>query len=147
MIFYIKEKKLFLCPLDVLFLASITYCTYGMLWLKEATFFFREPLIILFSIIFFWVYKKFISNSKEDLYVSLEINLTSKNQLIIYSLGSIGVISFLLIYFYYGLEYFSLTKDLRYEYIKFTEVPRILSFVSMIGLFVAGLSNQQYYTL
>ncbi len=147
MIFYIKEKKLFLCPLDVLFLSASAYSIYGMFWLKEASLFFKEPLIVLSAVTGFWLYKKFISKSKEECYVSLEIELSSKNQFIIYSLGSLGIISFLLIYIYYGIEYFSLTKDLRYQYIKVTEIPRILSFVTMIGLFVASVANQQYYPL
>ena len=120
MIFYIKEKKLFLCPLDVLFVSALSYSIYGMFWLKNASLFFKEPLIILFSVTVFWLYKKFISNSSKDCYVSLEIDLSSKKQYIIYSLASLGIISFLIIYVYYGLEYFSLTKDLRYKYIKFS---------------------------
>ena len=147
MIFYIKEKKLFLCPLDVLFVSALSYSIYGMFWLKNASLFFKEPLIILFSVTVFWLYKKFISNSSKDCYVSLETDLSSKKQYIIYSLASLGIISFLIIYVYYGLEYFSLTKDLRYKYIKFTEIPRILSLVTMIGLFVASVANHQYYPL
>ena len=145
MIFYIKNKKLFLCPIDLLFISSIFYCVYGMLWLNEKILFFKEPLIILFSISFFWIYKKTLSNSKDQSYISLEITLDKKNFYMIYLIATVGIISFLIIYFFLGAEYFSLTKDLRYKYIKSTEVPRIISFVSMIGLFVSSVSNKQYY--
>ena len=145
MIFYIKEKKLFLCPIDLLFLSSIFYCGYGMLWLNEKYLFFKEPLIILFTISTFWFYKKIFSKSKNQSYISLEISLNKKEFVMIYFIATAGIISFLLIYLIIGLEYFSLTKDLRYKYIKITEVPRIIAFVSMIGLFVASVSNKQYY--
>ena len=146
MIFYIKEKKLFLCPLDVLFATTFLYCIYGMMWLSEKYLFFIEPLIILFSVSSFWIYNKFFSKSKESANVSLEITLSRNNFITIYSLACVGVLSFFLIYAYYGFEYFSLTKDLRYKFIKATEVPRILSFVTMIGLFIASVSNQQQFS-
>ncbi|MDB2710175.1 hypothetical protein N9Y12_04070 [Candidatus Pelagibacter bacterium] len=145
MIFYIKNKKLFLCPIDLLFISSIFYCVYGMLWLNEKILFFKEPLIILFSISFFWIYKKTLSNSKDQSYISLEITLNEKNFYMIHLIATVGIVSFLIFYFILGAEYFSLTKDLRYKYIKSTEVPRIISFVSMIGLFVGSVSNKQYY--
>lgn len=145
MIFYIKNKKLFLCPLDLLLVASIFYCGYGMLWLNEKYLFFKEPLIILLTILIFWIYKKIFSNSKDQSYISLEISLNKKDFSIIYFIATVGIISFLLIYIFIGLEYFSLTKDLRYKYIKTTEVPRITSFVSIIGLFLCSVSNTQYY--
>ena len=126
MIFYIKNKKLFLCPIDLLFISSIFYCVYGMLWLNEKILFFKEPLIILFSISFFWIYKKTLPNSKDQSYISLEITLNEKNFYMIHLIATVGIISFLIIYFILGAEYFSLTKDLRYKYIKSTEVPRII---------------------
>ena len=108
MIFYIKDKKLFFCPIDLLLISSIFYCGYGMLWLKEKYLFFKEPLIILLTISFFWIYKKFFSNSKDQSLVSLEISLNKKNFFMIYFVATAGVISFLLIYIIIGFEYFDL---------------------------------------
>lgn len=145
MLFYIKNKQLLLCTLDFLFIASIFYCGYGILWLDEKGLYFKEPVIIILTITSFWIYKKFFSNSKDEQYVSLEINLKKKNFFIIYCVASAGILSFLLIYFIFGPEYFSLSKEFRYKYIKSTEVPRIIAFVSMIGLFISSVSNEQHY--